>query len=445
MYMNRKWLKLILIAFVIITLGFGCVELFREREKKTEASALHGMVEELVMEPYLPGIQSMSETDHHVSGDGFFRKALLFPYTGLLYTLENGEDGVTESDYARLLLTEGSDEDHKGLPEEALEYGDDAMHLEKNMESALLKENERYLSEEEQKEEKETEEEAEVDDMPEEESFACAEEKSYRYQWEELSSYESLIKAFYAVDSTTAAGEQLLQADALRDKDMRIQGSADAPQILIYHTHSKESFVDSVPGDENSGILGAGEYLASLLRERYGYNVIHDTGCYDEDRSYAYNNSLPAIETILRENPSIEAVIDLHRDEMPEDRRLVMDLQGRPTAQFMFFNGLCRTRKGAIAQLENPYLEDNLALSFQMQTACNEYYPGIARRIYLKAYRYNMHLCPKSLLIELGAQNNTEEEIHNACEPLAHVLDLVFSGSEPERGDASKADTPEGD
>ena len=280
------------------------------------------------------------------------------------------------------------------------------------------------------------------------------------------------------MDSTTAAGEQLLQAGVLMmdpaavyveegvmvgagtlllpgtilrgktvigEKDMRIQGSADAPQILIYHTHSKESFVDSVPGDENSGILGAGEYLASLLRERYGYNVIHDTGCYDEDRSYAYNNSLPAIETILRENPSIEAVIDLHRDEMPEDRRLVMDLQGRPTAQFMFFNGLCRTRKGAIAQLENPYLEDNLALSFQMQTACNEYYPGIARRIYLKAYRYNMHLCPKSLLIELGAQNNTEEEIHNACEPLAHVLDLVFSGSEPERGDASTADTPEGD
>lgn len=438
-------MKIILIAVVIIAFGFGGAELLREREKKSEVSAMHGIVEELIMEPYLPGICRMSETDSNASGENFWRGALLAPYPGLLYALENGEDGVTESDYARLLLTEGSDEDHKGLPEEALEYGDDAMHLEKNMESALLKENERYLSEAEQKEEKETEEEGEVDDMPEEQSFACVEEKSYRYKWEELSSYESLVKAFYAVDSTTVAGEQLLQADALREKDMRIQGSADAPQILIYHTHSKENFVDSVPGDENSGILGAGEYLASLLRERYGYNVIHDKGCYDEDRSYAYNISLPAIEEILRDNPSIEAVIDLHRDEMPADRRLVMDLQGRPTAQFMFFNGLCRTKKGAIAQLENPYLADNLALSFQMQTACNEYYPGIARRIYLKAYRYNMHLCPKSLLIELGAQNNTEEEIHNACEPLAHVLDLVFSGREPERGNASKEDAPEGD
>lgn len=175
--------------------------------------------------------------------------------------------------------------------------------------------------------------------------------------------------------------------------------------------------------------------MAALLREQYGYNVIHNSGCYDEDRDYAYSNSLPEIERILAENPSIEAVIDLHRDEMPKDRRLVLDLQGRPTAQFMFFNGLCRTQKGPIEQLENPYLADNLSLSFQMQAACNEYYPGIARRIYLKAYRYNMHLCPKSLLIELGAQNNTEEEIHNACDVLAHVLDLVFSGREPERGE----------
>ena len=428
MYMNGKRLKIILIAVVIIALGFGCAELLREREKKEEVSVLHGIAEELVMEPYLPGIRRMSETDIHTSGDGFLRKALLSQYPGLLYALENGEEDVTESDYARLLLPEGSDEDYKGLPEEALDYGDDAMHLEKNLESAFLKENERYLSAE-QGEEEESEENA----VEEAQAFTCAEEKSYRYRWEEVSSYEELIKAFYAVDSTTVAGEGLLQAEALREKDMRIQGSADAPQILIYHTHSKENFVDSVPGDENSGILGAGEYLAALLRERYGYNVIHDTGCYDEDRSYAYNNSLPAVEAILQENPSIEAVIDLHRDEMPADRRLVVELQGRPTAQFMFFNGLCRTKKGEIAQLENPYLADNLALSFQMQTACNEYYPGIARRIYLKAYRYNMHLCPKSLLIELGAQNNTEEEIHNACEPLAHVLDLVFSGREPER------------
>ena len=161
--------------------------------------------------------------------------------------------------------------------------------------------------------------------------------------------------------------------------------------------------------------------------------MIHHTACYDEERDYAYSNSLPEMEELLAQNPSVEVVIDLHRDEMPEDRRLVVELDGRPTAQFMFFNGMSRTTKGKIDHLENPYLADNLAFSFQMQVASNEYYPGIARRIYLKAYRYNMHICPKTLLIELGAQNNTLEEIRNACEPLAHILDLVLSGQEPVR------------
>lgn len=69
---------------------------------------------------------------------------------------------------------------------------------------------------------------------------------------------------------------------------------------------------------------------------------------------------------------------------------------------------------------------DNLAFSFQLQLMANEYYPGLARRIYLKGYRYNMHLCPKSLLVEVGAQTNTKEEAYNAMEPLADILDKVL-------------------
>lgn len=428
MDIKKKIPRVILITLVTVSLFFVLKEWVREEEKREKGQGpFSDWVEELVMEPYLPVISRMNEgKDSAFQGDMITRGVLL-EYPVILFYLEEADDQeyVTESDYARLLVLEGSDEDRKSIDEGDLEYGDDAMHLEQSMENELLKENERYLSEQSQEDGDDAVEEAML--------FQPAEEKSFRYQWEGLADYDELIKAFYAVDSTTKAGEGLLEAKELLSKDMRIQGSAEKPQILIYHTHSQEAFVDSVPGDENSGILGAGEYLASILRERYGYNVLHHTACYDADRDYAYSNSLPEIEKLLRENPSIEVVIDLHRDAMPAERRLVMNLQGRPTAQFMFFNGLSRTKKGEISYLENPYLEENLAFSFQMQAACNEYYPGIARRIYLKAYRYNMHLCPKTLLIELGAQNNTEEEIHNACDPLAHVLHLVLSGKEPER------------
>ena len=245
-----------------------------------------------------------------------------------------------------------------------------------------------------------------------------------------LENYETLVKEFYTIDSNTMAGSDQLDVNKLTAKDMTISRDSQGPQILIYHTHSQEGFADSVPGDDTTNIQGVGEYLARILEDTYGYQVIHHTGEYDiNGRDNAYTNALPGVEQVLAENPSIQVVIDLHRDEMPEGTRLVMDLDGKPTARFMFFNGLSRTKTtGNIAYLYNENLEDNLAFSFQMQLKAVEYYPGLTRKIYLKGYRYNMHLKPRYLLIELGAQNNTLEEAMNACEPLAHILDLVLSG-----------------
>lgn len=245
-----------------------------------------------------------------------------------------------------------------------------------------------------------------------------------------LRDYETLLSDFYTVDKTTMIGSDQLNVDSLMNKDMTVSKDAPGPQILIYHTHSQEAFADSVPGDENDTIMGVGEYLASILRDKYGYEVLHHTGQYDvESRDDAYSRSLPAIQQVLEENPGIQVVIDLHRDAMAEGTHLVMDLDGRPTARFMFFNGLSRTRKtGNISYLYNENLESNLAFSFQMQLKAVQYYPGLTRKIYLKGYRYNMHLRPKTLLIELGAQNNTVEEVMNACEPMAHILDMVLSG-----------------
>lgn len=248
----------------------------------------------------------------------------------------------------------------------------------------------------------------------------------FTYDWSQGWSEDDLRSEFFAVDSSTSMKSEYLELNNLLNKDLTLEDNGDGPQILIYHTHASENFLDSVPGDASTTIVGAGDKLADLL-EGYGFRVLHHTGVYDGERDAAYDAALPAIEQILQENPSIQVVIDLHRDEMSGDRKLVMDLQGRPTARFMFFNGLSYSRKkGEIAYLQNPYIADNLAFSFQAQVAANEYYPGIARKIYLKAYRYNMHLCSRSMLIELGAQNNTVEEIMNACEPLAHVLAIVL-------------------
>lgn len=253
------------------------------------------------------------------------------------------------------------------------------------------------------------------------------------YNLEELSDYEYLLSHFYTVEPTTAVTAQELDAEKLLAEDMTIDRTVDGPQILIYHTHSQEGFVDSVPGDPSTTIVGAGEYLAELLRNR-GYKVMHVTSVYDLidgelDRSEAYSRAEEEISQILAEHPSIQSVIDLHRDGVAEGTRLVTELNGKTMARFMFFNGLSRTRKnGPIEYLHNPYIEDNLALTLQLKLTCDQYYPGLARNIYLKSLRYNLHLSPKALLIEAGAQTNTLQEILNTMEPLANVLDTVFGG-----------------
>ncbi len=264
--------------------------------------------------------------------------------------------------------------------------------------------------------------------------FIRAERAAQVIDYEKLLDFDYLKKNFYTVDNSTDIGANLLDARRMLEYDATISGDASNPQILIYHTHSQEDFADSIPGDTSTTILGAGEKLAQLLRDEYGFHVIHHTGVYDvESRDYAYSAAGPAIEQILKENPSIEVVIDLHRDGVADSTRLVSDVGGRPTAQFMFFNGLSYLKsRGPVDYLENPYIEENLAFSFQMKLAADEYYPGFARHTYLKGLRYNMHYCPKSLLIEVGAQTNTVEEIMNAIDPLAHILAMVLKGEKPD-------------
>lgn len=120
------------------------------------------------------------------------------------------------------------------------------------------------------------------------------------------------------------------------------------PQILIYHSHSQETFSDSREGEEEDTIVGVGNYLTSLLSEKYGYQVIHIKEAFDMmsgelDRNKAYNYACDYVEKVLEENPSVEVVIDLHRDGIDEDRRLVTEINGKDTAQILFYNGLSYT------------------------------------------------------------------------------------------------------
>lgn len=249
---------------------------------------------------------------------------------------------------------------------------------------------------------------------------------------DKLRDFDYLLSNFYTVDSSTMIGPDQLNVDDLLGRSMKIDKNTKGPKVLIFHTHSQETFVDSIPNDPNTSIVGVGEYLCQLLNKK-GIETIHDTGVYDIingklDRSNAYENAEASIRPVLAANPTVEVAIDLHRDGVAEGTHLVTEVNGKPTAKIMYFDGLSRTRtNGDISYLYNPYIQDNLAFSLQMELASESMFPGFARHIYLRGYRYNLHLLPKSLLIEAGAQTNTVEEMKNAMEVLSDTLQHVIT------------------
>ena len=248
---------------------------------------------------------------------------------------------------------------------------------------------------------------------------------------EKLADFDYLMKNFYSVHPTTTAGRDMMSAEQFLNMNLSVEKNGEVPQILIYHTHSQETYID-YPENPEATIVGVGAYLTQLLEER-GYRVIHDTSCYDMkggtlERSQAYTYALDGINGILQKYPSIQVVLDLHRDGVDENTRLVTEVNGKDTAKLMLFNGISQTPDGPIEYLPNPNREANLAFSFQMQLLASEQYPDLMRKIYLKGLRYNQHVRARAALIEVGAQTNTYAEALNAMEPLADILCQVLDG-----------------
>ena len=239
-----------------------------------------------------------------------------------------------------------------------------------------------------------------------------------------------LRKYIYQIDSTTMATENELNGKVLLNTNLKLRKS-DEPQILIYHTHGSEAYRGSRKGRKSDTVIGVGDVLTKRLEQK-NIKVVHDRNIYDvkngkEERSKAYNYAATAIEKNLKKYPSIQVVIDLHRDGVNESTKLVTRQNGKRMAQIMFFNGMSRTAtNGNIKYLKNPNKQTNLAFSLQLQAQAALKYPGFTRKIYVKGYRYNLHYRGRSLLVEVGAQNNTLSEAKASMSLLAELLNNVL-------------------
>lgn len=209
-----------------------------------------------------------------------------------------------------------------------------------------------------------------------------------------------------------------IDINAIADHGCSLRLERDKPQILIIHTHSSEAYspagLDKYEDlgtnrtlDASYSVIRIGNELTAIF-EANGLNVIHDTQVFDYP-SYtgSYNRSCEAIEKYLADNPSIKIVIDLHRDALGSDTvtyKTAATEQGVCASQAMFVIG------SNASGLEHPNWQQNLSLAVYLQNAVCRSYPSLMRPILLTKYRYNQHLTPGSMILEVGSNGNTLQE-----------------------------------
>lgn len=242
-------------------------------------------------------------------------------------------------------------------------------------------------------------------------------------------------KNFYVKNSNRYHSINIAE-ELSRRPDINIKKDG-SPQVLIVHTHTCESYMEDDLGfyyedyyprtdDPEHNVTRVGAAIAETLKER-GIGVIHDTTVHDATYNGSYNRSIETIQKHLQEDPSIQVVLDIHRDALEGSDgakiKPTFVFAGKKAAQIMIISG-CEDD----GSFSFPDWEYNLRFALRLQQTAENLYPGITRPLYFSPTRYNMHLTHGSLLIEIGSDANTLEEAVYSGELLGEVLADVLNG-----------------
>lgn len=229
-----------------------------------------------------------------------------------------------------------------------------------------------------------------------------------------------------------------LTAALYQDLPFSLAPASEGPQLLIIHTHTTEAYTpDGVdvyaPSDDNTrtleetyNMLRVGDEMEEVFTGM-GLSVIHDRGVYDYPAyNGAYGRSGAAVAEYLKQYPTIQLVLDVHRDALVASDgtvyKAVTTVDRVKTAQVMVVVG---TDAGGG---DHPGWRDNLALAAKLQKNLDTLYPTLARPMALRQSVYNQSLLPGALLVEVGTHGNTLQEALAGARDFARAAGAVFLG-----------------
>ena len=243
------------------------------------------------------------------------------------------------------------------------------------------------------------------------------------------------VKIGYSDEGITLMNRTDWEIDIGKYLDMPLPFDTENLTVLIIHTHATEAFTmtesdtyePSEPyrtTDEAHSVIRVGDELERILTER-GVRVIHDKGLYDyPNYNNSYTRALESIKAHLADDDTIKVVIDLHRDALEGEGgrvyKTVADIGDTPSAQIEIISGT------NYSGLNHPNWEGNLSFAMKLQAEMVASYPTLARPLQISQYRYNQHLTPGSLIVEVGCSGNTLSEAITAVGYFADCMASVL-------------------
>lgn len=237
-----------------------------------------------------------------------------------------------------------------------------------------------------------------------------------------------------AIRNCTA--EQTPDFDKLLGKDIVISAPEnDEPLVLIFHTHTTESYLCVDDGvfydsfetrsrDSTKNMVRIGDEICKVLEEN-SIGFIHDTAIYDESYNGAYSRSRVTVLEYLEKYPSIQIVLDVHRDAVyysdTKRAKFVSEINGKKAAQIMIITG---AEEGLVTDF--PDWEENLTFALKLQKYAQDDYEGLMKPVYFCQRKYNMDVVPYSLLLEVGTDSNTLEEAVYSAHLLGESLSRLI-------------------
>ena len=212
---------------------------------------------------------------------------------------------------------------------------------------------------------------------------------------------------------------------------------SDDVQVLIFHTHTSESFIDCDVGyyysdyyprttDTRYNITQVGDEIEKQLKQA-GIGVVHDKTSHDDTYTGSYLRSRATIEKYLKKYPKIKVTLDIHRDSIGSDTYKVkptFTYKGKKGAQIMIMSGY-----DPYGNFNFPNWNYNLRFALRLQKMCETKFSGMTRPLDFGNFAYNMNVNTGSLLIEVGADGNTLEEAKYSGKLLGKALVQVLQNS----------------